>query len=113
MPKATKEWDRIEDVLKEHEPYPGKEIGEKLCFYDDVDYYEVVEKKLVVNWEKYNLVKENYRESDTSPEAYEEQKALEEEKEQELLDKYDPGFKERKEKAKEASANIQDKSTGE
>jgi hypothetical protein len=81
MSKATKEWDRIEDILETHEPYPGKEIGEKLCFYEDVDYYEVVNKKLVVNCEKYNLVKENDMEPDTSPDAYEEQKALEEEKE--------------------------------
>lgn len=59
--KTTKEWDTINDILNNHEPYPNQIIGEGLWFNDPnkIDYYEVVTNELAVNCEHYNLIQDN------------------------------------------------------
>lgn len=59
MAKATKEWERIYAIVEQHEPYPSKDVGEKLWFYDEIDYHEITNKKLVVKWDQYNLIKDS------------------------------------------------------
>lgn len=82
MTKTLKEWEKITEILKEHSPYPGRDIGEKLCFFPKekcpqcisakvkppitsdpcphMDYDEVTNRKLAVDCEQYNLIKEQH-----------------------------------------------------
>jgi hypothetical protein len=79
MSKTTKEWKSIYQVIKEHSPYPPKNVGESLCFNSvencpmcqdeginpkevkrcpHIDYNEVTHKRLVVKCDQYNLMKD-------------------------------------------------------
>lgn len=82
MTKTTKEWYSIYEIIEGHLPYPTAEVGEKLCFYGKancgqcklmdpqklkefatcphIDYHEVVNRKLVVRCDQYNLIKDDH-----------------------------------------------------
>lgn len=44
MTKVVKEWETINEIINEHTPVPTQEVGEKLCFYEEVDFYYVISK---------------------------------------------------------------------
>ena len=54
---SIKEWETINDILDNQNPAPSKELGEKLWFYEDIDYEEVVANKLAVQWDQYKLMR--------------------------------------------------------
>lgn len=54
---SIKEWETINDILDNQSPAPSKELGEKLWFYEDIDYEEVVANKLAVQWDQYKLMR--------------------------------------------------------
>lgn len=80
MTKTLKEWEQITKVIEDHSPFPEASVGERLCFYPKdkcpqwladragtipdsdncphMDYHEVTNRKLVVSWEQYNLIKD-------------------------------------------------------
>lgn len=54
---SIKEWEIINDILDNQTPSPSKEVGEKLWFYEDIDYEEVVANKHAVQCDQYRLMR--------------------------------------------------------
>ena len=69
---AIKEWETINEILETQTPPPSKEVGEKLWFYEDIDYEEVVANKHAVQCDQYKLMRNSTKIVDEIEEGDEE-----------------------------------------